>query len=676
MSATESKGALFDEFPAVDAADWRRAVQEDLDTADVDDFLEWTSSEGVSVPAYLRREDIEDLPHVASDAETPPLAEAAEHPANSWTICQSIHHPDPETANEHARMALDGGVSDLHLSHRPTSSQASSLQLSGPDDLATRLDRIDLRSIGLHLGEGLGALVSYGALREHLSTQGIDPQELRGSVCYDPVVVLAAGQDGDVDRTFSLAHDLLRETTALPQFRSVSIDARVYHDAGASVVQELACTLGALTDRLARETAQGMALSTLLDDLQFSVSVSTPYFIEIAKLRALRLLVPQVVEAFADEDQTEVHVLPSDIRIHAETSRRTETIYDPYVNMLRGTTEAMAAVIGGCDVLTVRPYDASLRPPDDFGLRIARNTQLILEHEAHFDQVADPAAGSYYVETLTDQLAQRAWAQFQKLEAEGGILEALRTDTLQRQIAETRDQRLDAVDEREQVLVGTTHYPARNERRRDDLDRPDSSSSSNGTTVAPLPSPTLDGIRTALRDGATLPAITSALQDDESPIPPLPRIRVAEEIEAIRLRTEAYAEAHDGPPQVLLAPLGPAAARSARATFTRNFLGVAGFAIEEPLKFESVDEATDAAVEHDADIVVLCSSNSEYTELAPALSAALHDRGHEALLGIAGSPDDIDAGGHADVYVHQGSSLKETLEMLQDRLGIDVMSDP
>jgi methylmalonyl-CoA mutase len=452
----------------------------------------------------------------------------------------------------------------------------------------------------------------------------------------------------------------------------VSVDARVYHDAGASAVQELAATLGALTERLARSTDRDVPLPTLLESLQINISVSTSYFVEIAKLRALRLLVPQVVAAFANASDATVNVGPNDFHVFAETSRRTETIYDPHVNMLRATTEAMAAVLGGCDTLTMHPYDAALGPPDAFGLRIARNVQLILEHEAHLDQVADPAAGSYYVETLTNKLAQRAWTQFQEIEAGGGLLEALESGTLQKQIAETRRDRRDAVDEREQILVGTTHYPALDERRRDDLDPPEGSPSSNRTAVAPLPSPTLDAIRAALRDGTTLPEITAALRAGESPsIAPLPRIRVAEEIEAIRLRTEAFAEQHDDPPQVLLAPLGPPAARSARATFARNFLGVAGFAVEEPLKFESVEAVADAAVEHDADIVVLCSSNAEYTDLAPSLATALADRDHDALLGIAGSPDDIDVN-QADVFVHQDSPLQETLTTLQERLGMAV----
>ena len=675
MPETESQEALFDEFSAVDAEEWQNAAREDLGGADLDDFLEWSSIDGISIPAYLQREDLGDLPHVASEAKIPPLSDAAERPRNDWTVCQIIDHPDPETANEHARTALDGGATDLQLCYGPTASRAPSLHPTSPEDLTTLLDGIDVSTTGFHLGDGLVAPVLYGALCEHLTGRGINPDALRGSVRYDPVAAVAAGHVGTVDRAFSLAYDLLGNTANFPRFRSVSIDARVYHDAGASAVQELACTLGALTERIARSTERGAALSTVLDDLQFIVSVSTPYFVEIAKLRALRLLVPQVIEPFLSSVDTDRSVSASDVHLQVETSRRTETIYDPYVNMLRATTEAMAAVIGGCDTLTVRPYDAALCPPDDFGTRIARNTQHVLRHEAHLDQVADPAAGAYYVETLTDKLAQQAWTQFQDLEANGGIVEAIRDGTLQQRIGETRQKRRDAIDEREHVLVGTTHYPSLDEQRRDDLAPPTEAPSTNRTASSPLPSPSLDAIRAALRNEATLPAITAALQNDESPIDPLPRIRVAEEIESIRLRTEAYAEAHDGPPRVLLAPLGPPAARSARATFARNFLGVAGMAIEEPLTFESVDEAADAAVEANADAVVLCSANAEYADLAPALTSALEERDHDALLLIAGAPDDIDAGDHADLFIHQDSPLQDTLTTLQERFGIPLKSD-
>lgn len=672
MSETEPFGSLFHEFPAVDTEDWKAKVQSKLGEIP-DGLLNWASLEGVTMPAYLHREALDDVRHVDSDRSSPPLAEATDAPANAWIRCQRISHPDPKTANVHARAAAENGAHDLELIVAPTKVDDHGVRIHSVEDLATVLDGLDLEETGVHFGPVLAGPVLYGMLREILADADIDPSSVRGSVAYDPVAGLTTGSSPSVDQAFALADSLTRDVDNLPQVRSVTVDASTYHEAGASATQELAYMLGALAERLTRSTNRGLDLKTLLDSLQVIVPSSTSYLVELAKLRALRLLVPQVVDAFADEGDTEESFAPSDLFVHAKTSQRTETIYDPHLNMLRAATEAMTAVLGGCDALTVRPYDASVRPPDAFGQRLARNTQLVLRHEAHLNEVADPAAGSYYIETLTDKLARQAWEQFRTLEAEGGIVEALRNGALQHDIAETRKTRFDAIDEREHVLVGTTHYPTLDEQRRDDLADP-GAPFSNGEPPS-LDAPSIDAIRHALRDGATLDDVCAALRDETGAIEPLPHIRMAEDIESIRLRTEEYADTHEGPPRVLLAPIGPPAVRSSRATFARNFLGVAGLAIEEPLKFDTVDEAADTAVEQNADAVVLCSSNSAYADLAPAFTAALTNRGHDALLLIAGPPDDIDTDGGADLFIYQESPLKDTLERLQTRLGIATIGD-
>ncbi|WP_103019320.1 methylmalonyl-CoA mutase family protein [Salinibacter altiplanensis] len=665
MPGTEAFPPLFDEFDAVTPAKWREHVESDLGGTAPEAFLEWSSVEGVSLPAYLSPDALQNVSHTDPES-TLPLADAADTPAGAWSVCQSIRHPDPEVAGKHARAAVDGGADALEIAPSSALSDESGVALRSKADLAQILDGIDPTNASVHLHGGPAAPALYALLRDYLSGGPLEPEAISGAVLYDPVAALASGTAPD--RAFSLADDLVADAAEMPQFRTVTVDTSVYHDAGASAVWELACALGALAERLARRTEQARSLPPLLNNLQVRVPVSTSYFVEMAKLRALRLLVPQVIDAFAPAASAPLDVAPADVCVHAVTSRRTETIYDPHVNMLRATTEAMAAVLGGTDALTIRPYDKAVRPPDEFGLRIARNTQLILRHEAHFDHVADPAAGSYYIETLTDQLARRAWTQFQDLEAEGGIVDCLRDGRLHEQISATRDERRRALNERDQVLVGTTHYPALNERRRDDLVVPNPPPT-NGESPAPLNASSVDALRTALRDGHSLQEVTSALPSASSGVSPLPRIRLADEIEAIRLRTERYAESQDGPPRFLLAPLGPPAIRSARANFCRNFLGVAGFAIEEPLKFDSVGAVADAAAQQGADAVVLCSSDNEYVDLAPALAAALSDGGPDALLGIAGAPGDIDVD-DADFFVHQDSPLGNTLTALQDDLGI------
>lgn len=671
MASSASLPPLFDEFPPTPTEEWEAKIQADLGSSRAEDVLQWESREGVSLPGYLRRGDLADFPHIDSEASASPLADTDGAPANGWQVRQNLAHPDPTEANRLARTALQRGAASLGLV-RPSlqSGREFGLMTESVDDLRTVLDDLPLDEVPLHLDGGPSAPLLLAALQEIAAERGTN--NLRGSVGYDPVAALAAGTIRDERIGFDLADDLA--AAELPSdLRTLTVDLRPYHNAGASAVQELAAGLGALSDLLAALLDRGHALDALLPRLQFSVPISTSYFVEIAKLRALRLLVPQVVEAYASEAREAIDVQPADLFVQAETSRRTETIYDPYVNMLRATTEGMAAVIGGCDVLSVRPYDASLRAEDVFGPRIARNVQLILREEAHFDAVSDPGAGSYYLEAATDQLAQRAWDTFQNLEADGGLLDGLRSGRVQQQIAEVRNERQSEVDTRKRVLVGTNHYPALDETRRDDLEEPPSFAPADAS--AALDAPGLDDLRTALSAGHTVSQILAALADGEASIKPLPRFRLASTIDDLRLRTERYAEETGDTPTVFLAPLGPAKMRSARATFARNVFGVAGFDVVAPLRFDTPEDAAEAAAEANADVVVLCSADSEYTELTPALKSTLNDHGLTPLLVVAGNPEMIDADLSADVYIHQGNLLREKLEAIQHRLGISLEED-
>ena len=665
MSSADSLPPMFYEFPPTPTEEWKSKIKDDLGRSDIGHVLQWDSIEGVSLPGYLRREDLDEIAHVDPDAAASPLADADGTPANDWQVRQNLAHPDPSEANRLARSAVRRGATALGLIRPPfQSGHDFGLTTDTVADLQTVLDEIPLKEVVLHLDGGPAAPVLLAALQQIVSERGTD--DVHGSIGYDPVTALATGTIRRPDLAFDLADDLV--SAAPSSFRSLTVDLRAHHDAGASAVQELAFGLGALSDTLATLLERAHDLSALLPRLQFTTAVSTSYFVEIAKLRALRLLVPQVVDAYAAETGEDTEFQPADLFVQAETSRRTETVYDPYVNMLRATTEGMAAVVGGCDVFSVRPFDASLRAEDAFSTRIARNVQLILREEAHFDAVADPGAGSYYLEAATDQLAQRAWDTFQDLEADSGLLAGLRDGHVQKQIAAVREERQSEVDTRKRVLVGTNHYPALDETRRDDLDEPTSFASSDNSI--PLDTSSLDGLRTALSDEHSVSELLATLAEGTTTIEPLPRLRVSEAIEEIRLRTERHAEETGHTPTVLLAPLGPAKMRSARANFARNVLGVAGFDLVEPLRFDAPDDAAEAAAEADADIVVLCSADREYPELTPALRRAIDERHVSPLLIVAGNPDKIDADLPADDFIHLGNLLREKLETLQHRLGI------
>lgn len=663
MAPERSLPPLFDEFPPVSTEAWAAKIREDLGTADVDSVLEWDSLEGISLPAFRHRDAMEPLPHLPETGDAPPLA-GSDDPANAWRLRQDLVHPDPETARAHALTAVEAGCTDLGLAVDPFGTDARGLSLRSPADLKTVLREVPLGDVRLHLGRGPAGLVTCAALREALAT---DPfaESTDASVAYDPVAALATGTMTDRDAAFAGVEDLLDQTP--PTVRALCVDLRAYHDAGASAVQELAFGLAALSEILARLLdGEPYSLPALLDRLHVELATSTSYFVEIAKLRALRLLVPQVVDAYAEETDTPASLAPSDLFIQAETSRRTETIYDPNVNMLRGTTEAMAAVLGGCDTLRVRPYDAALRPPDAFGARIARNVQLILKHEAHFDVVADPAAGSYYVETATHQLAERAWSTFQTIEERGGILAALADGTVQREIAAVREERQAEIDDRSRVMVGTNHYPDLDEMRLDDRFHCNNGSQPPTRRV----DGGLDALRDALRDGAEGPALLHGFRTADAPFAPLPQTRLAQPLEDLRLRTERYAEQQGRRPVVLLAPLGPPGPRSARATFARHFFGVAGFEVREPLSFDAPDDAVGEAATAAPDVLVVCSADTEYPDLVPALRDALDAEGLSPLLVVAGNPETIEGSLPADAFIHRETPLREALSAMQRQLGI------
>lgn len=667
MSSSSSLPPLFDEFPPVSTEEWREQIKQDLGNAS-DDVLLWESLDGVELPAVLRHENLEDVRHVSSEASVPPLAVPDSSAPNSWRIRQDVQPRTPEQANRTIREAVDSGLTNIGLTTGfSASSETERPAIETLDDLRTVLEKVPLSRVTFHFDRGPCAVLLIHGLQVIANERDL-PHKWRASVGYDPTAALALGTLQQPDRAYNVATSLLENTGSTTNRRTVSIDLRPYHDAGASVVQELAYGLGALCELLSQTLDDGPSLADTLPHLQFLTAVSTSYFVEIAKLRALRLLVPQVIDAFAAKTDPSIDISPSDLFVQVQTSRRTETTYDPHMNMLRGTTEAMAAVLGGCDILSVRPYDAAFRSSDEFGRRISRNVQRILQHEAHFESVSDPAAGAYYVEAATDQLAERAWTAFQELEANGGLLDALQSGRIQNQIADVRERRMASVENQDRILVGTNHYPDLEETRLQDLDpvvfSPNHGRVGGNSFLESLPS--RQGNKEVVSD------LRQALDTASREIEPLPEVRVASPIEKVRLRTEIHAEKTGNTPTVFLLPIGPTGPRSARANFARHVFGVAGFDVLEHLQFEALTEAAASAAESIPDILVLCSADAEYPDLTPRLRATLEAHDLSPLLVVAGNPDQLSDSIRADDFIYKNMPLRKKLEAVQDRLGLRV----
>lgn len=349
---------------------------------------------------------------------------------------------------------------------------------------------------------------------------------------------------------------------------------------------------------------------------------------EIAKFRAARMLWAKIVEAYEPKN-LEI----AKMNIHATTSKFNQTIYDPYVNMLRGTTESMSATIAGVDSLSVTPYNVAFEKTNDFADRIARNTQILLKEESYFDKITDPAGGSYYIENLTNSIAEHAWKLFQEIEAKGGYVEAFKAGFIQEQVNESANKRLLNIATRREVLLGTNQYPNAQERMESQYDE---------ETI-----------------------ITKSTKRDDAIAEPIRPFRGAEQMELLRVKTDKA----KATPKAFMLTIGDLTMRKARAGFASGFFACAGFEVIDNLGFESVEEGVKAAMDQKADIVVVCSSDDEYMEVAPA---TLEQIGDKAITVVAGYPkivDELKAKGLKH-FIHVKSNLIETLQGFQEELGI------
>ncbi len=626
LSPDELQDALLDDFPPVPTEAWQRKIMEDLKGADYERRLVWKPLEGFAVEPFYRAEDL------APDA--PGLLRPRPDGRNDWHIRQNILVNDPDEANRRAHEALERGATALGF----ITPQAGLDQA----ELERLLGGIPLESTPLHW---LSWEDTLAMLFEEVDRRGVPRSALLGSVSVDPITRLARHGRLNTGPAFDEAARLLDEVKASgAALQTLRIDAQAFHQAGASVVQELAFALAAASEYLAHLTERSAEVIDVVSQMRFVMPVGTSYFMEIARLRALRLLIGHLVRAYGMANAPDTP--PG---IEAVTSPWSLTRYDAHSNLLRATTEAAAAVIGGCDTLTIRPYDTASGLPGDAAFRLARNIQLLLKHESHLDAVADPAAGSYYIETLTDRLARHAWALFQKVEARGGLLKALEQGFIQQEIRTIREKRDQDIAAGKRVFVGTNAFPDFDETLLDEGTSPEK----------PAPAPVADQ--------------SDATSGDVIEAEPLPEGRGAEAFEALRLRTERHAQRTGRRPAVFLLPIGKPALANARATFSRNFFGCGGFSLIENPPMGSIEEGAKAALDSGAEIVVLCSSDPEYADFAPALSRLFDAAESRPLLVVAGYPknlvDDLKTAG-TDAFIHIKQNLLEMLAHFQNRLGI------
>lgn len=613
---TELKEKLFSEFPPVSAEEWMAKITADLKGAPFEKKLVWKTGEGFSVNPFYRLEDIEGLKTASSLPGEFPYVRGTKRD-NDWKVRQDIDVRDFRAANARALDLLQKGVTSLGFHFAGDEVK--------PENIATLLEGICPEAVELNFktcSSRTAALITL--LAEYLTGKGADVEKCGGSVNYNPFKhPLGKGMlhDGWVEE----ATAVLEAAGALPGYRVLSVDACLFSDAGAYLSQELGYALAWGNELVARLSDAGFAPGDVARKTKFNFGISSNYFMEIAKFRAARWLWAEIVAAYGTECTCAGKMLA-----HARTSGWNLTVYDAHVNLLRTQTEAMSAAIAGVDSITVSPFDSVCRTPDDFSERIARNQQLLLKEECHFDKVVDPSAGSYYIEMLTDSLAQVAWKLFLETEDRGGFYAAVKSGEVQQAVNASSVARRKAVATRREILLGTNQYP-------------------NFTETAASKIEDVCDTCCCTATGAGVPALDFS--------------RGASEFEALRLATERSGKT----PKAFMLTIGNLAMRLARSQFSCNFFACAGYKVIDNLGFETVEAGIEAALGAGVEIVVLCSSDDEYVEYAPAAFKALAGRAEFVVAGAPACSDELRAQGITN-FINIKSNVLDTLKEFNKRL--------
>ena len=709
---------LFADFPACTYAAWKEQAEASLKGAPFEKVLHTRTPEGIELRPLYHKKDLEELPHLTRSSIS--LATTAGRrpagPPNTWWVRQRFAAVEPAEFNRILKQDLARGQDSFAFALDRWSRRGADPLTTGSAEanlsqqayldtcfshikLVSRLfEDVDLRDIPLAIDPGSSSVQTVAMLLALCQRYDWLPSRLRLDLETDFFSQLAL--TGSLPRPFAVLIPPLAELFQLADeeradWGLLRVSGICWHEAGASAVQELALVLAAGAENFRLLGDAGISLDTVARRTRMSLGVGRDLFMQIAKIRAARLLWSNLCSGF------EVDASHHQIPIHVQGSSVYHTKRDPWTNLLRDTVQAFAGAVGGADSMHCSTMADGLGVPSDFHRRMARNTQVILKEEAHLDKVLDPAAGSWYIENLCDSLARNAWERFQEIEQLGGLFAAMRRGVPQQWMAASREDRRARIANRRQVIVGTNKYPLLNEeavvfeepsteklrkittrdqqKPRGDQYRKELQFAEDQTGTARIRQ-----LARAASAGASLHELSEVIWpgslDDglTEAVTPLVLQRASEELELLRDQADQWLADNGSRPSVFLANMGPLRQHKARADFSRGFLECGGFDVLSPKGFETPEEAAQAAVDSSACAVVLCSTDDSYPELTAPFVEALRTLEQKAgqkkrLVLLAGYPKgQIEALSEAGVeeFIHLKADLPSVLDHLFNRLGV------
>ena len=682
-------------FEQPDPALWMKLTEKALNGVPFEKKVVTQTPEGIALQPVYDRKTLEgnsladttpgEFPYIRGTAATGKIL-------NSWEICQALPYPGPAEFNRALKEDLARGQDAILLvldedgrKGQEPSDQAGlcGTAIHSTADLKVALDGVDLTQFPLHIEAGSAAPAGAAALQ----AAGLAPQS--GSVCMDPLTELAI--HGVVPMDLTEARDLqaghvnwMAET--FPGLRSVGVDASWTANAGGNAVTELAVMLASAAESFRALTARGLDINLIANKTMVKFAIGADFFMEVAKFRAARGLWANLVKACGGDAEAQK------LYQFASTAAWHQTKLDPYVNLLRATSQAFSAVVGGVDGMRVDPFDAPFGLPDTFSRRIARNIQLVLRYEAHLNEVVDPAGGSWTIENLTKELSVRAWAKFQEIEKADGLLALLQDGSLQNELHELAHKQRTLLAQRRTVKVGANQFAFPDEKKLP-LRMPDSvkaladaqaalktwKGSRNQAAMQQelshlLNEGSMPTMVNAIAAGATFSEVIDVTgQMQSARINPVLLGRLTQGYEDLRDDLEAYVAANGQAPVILMAQMGPVSQHKIRSDFSQEFLKPSGFTIDASQSFDSAAEAAAAVVAAKPAVTVICSTDDTYPDLVPEFAKAVKAGSPDTLVMMAGlMPDYSEAfkAAGVDDFIHLKANNLDLLKDLHAKTGV------
>ncbi len=707
----ESSEKFFSEFDTNNYDEWKNAAIAALKGASFEKSMFTQTPEGIELKPIYNKEDIDNIDFLKN--EFPGFSPYLRHNnaegflAHSWEIAQEITYPLPEDVNKALLSDLKNGQNVIRLVVDRATAQHDDFitdDVSGlniciaiADDFDKIFEGIDITKYPVYIDAGLAGFSTAMLFINYCDKHGIDTKDLKGGIELDAISELVT--DGYLPYQICKYYHQVAEFTKwlskiAPNFSTIKINTTAFHNAGATVVDELAIAMSYSVYVINTLLDNGLDIDEIAPKMKLQFSIGTNFFMEIAKLKAARILWAKVIKSFGGNE------ISQKAFIHTETSFRENSMLDPNVNMLRHTTETFSAICGGADSISVGYYDTMFGLPDDFSRRVSRNTQNVLLHESHLADTVDPVGGSYYIESLTYELAKKSWEYFQEIEANEGIIHQLKIGSIQKRIEENMEKRIASLVQRKITILGTNKYPNLYEKPIENIrnytyDQVDEYVLKFEDFLETRNNGTIDGMLTELdshsvkantttfelayncvKNGATSGEIFNSLRDEDDipmTVKPILIQRSSELFEDLRIQASAYKEEYGNFAKIGLICFGAVKEWKGRADFASDFFSVGGF---ESVVVDNINDnqtAINKSIELNSKMVCFCSTDDKYAEFVPELAKAIKENNPETTIILAGYPKDkieeyTESG--VDFFIHIKANIFETLLELQTSYGV------